>query len=48
MIDLLGRTFDKGCSTKDVKQRALDRGYMDHIIGILGRIDCEGILHKGY
>ena len=41
MIDILGRTFDKGCSTKDVKQGALDRGYMDDIIGILGRIDCE-------
>ena len=41
MIDILGRTLDKECSTKDLKQRALNRGYMDHIIGILGRIDCE-------
>ena len=41
MIDILGRTFDKGYSTKDVKQGALDRGYMDHIIEILDRIDCE-------
>jgi len=40
MIDILGRILDKGCSAKDLKQRALDRGYMDHIIGILGRVDC--------
>jgi len=40
MIDILGSKLDKRCSTKDLKQRALDRGYMDHIIGILGRLDC--------